>query len=83
LIAMVDPLLLAEGEGVCLDAGRQEFDAEGAVVDCSLLANELVEAVFFDGAVAFGVGVHSMICSGGFAVYGDAEADGFTVGGWA
>jgi hypothetical protein len=37
---------LAKGEGKRLDAGVEKLDLERAVVNCVLLADELVQAVF-------------------------------------
>ena len=44
-------------------------------MDCAMLSNQLVEAVFVYCAVAICICIHSMIRTRGFAVDGNAEAD--------
>jgi hypothetical protein len=47
-----------------------------------MLPNQLVKAVFVYRAVAIRIRIHPMICTGGFAVDGNAEADWRSGFGW-
>src|SRR5262249_29044791 len=55
---------LAEGEGVRLDAGREEDDLEGAVADRSPLAHELVKPRLDQRSVAAFVDVDTVSVAG-------------------
>ena len=67
----------AEGERISLNAGNEKLDAEGAILqNGSLLANQLIQAVFRYGSVAIRIGVYTMIRAGCFAIESYAEADG-------
>ena len=52
--------LLAEREHVCLDAGCEERDLEGAVGDGSRLTDQLIEPLLGDGSAALFVGVEAV-----------------------
>jgi hypothetical protein len=64
---------LAECEHVCLDAGCEEGDVEGAVGDGSRLAEQLVEPLLGDGSAALFVNVESVSVAGRFAIDEYAE----------
>src|SRR5471030_1327767 len=69
----------AEGEGIGLGAGVQEFDAEGVVGHRAGLPHQLVQALAGDGAAAIGAGVAAMVLARRGAVDGDAEAHRFAI----
>jgi hypothetical protein len=57
-----------EGECKCLDTRRKEFNPEDAILHAAFLPDQLVQAAFGYGAVAFRVGVFAVIFAGRFAV---------------
>src|SRR5215831_12444240 len=64
---------LAEGEAVGLSAGIEEGDLEGAAGDGSGLADELVDPLLGEGAVAVAVGVAAVRRTGWLPVDEDPE----------
>src|SRR6185437_10885739 len=72
-------IALAEREGEGLHAGIEEFDLEGAVLDGSLLPDQLIQPMEGDGAHALGIGVGAVIGARGGAVNGDLEANGLAI----
>lgn len=66
---------LAEGEGVSLDAGVEEFDGEEAFLRPALLTNQLIEPLVRNLAIALSVDIHAMVGPGGLAVECHAKAD--------
>ena len=65
--------LLAEREYVCLDAGCEEGDLEGAVGDGSRLAKQLIEPLLADGSAALFVNVESVSLARRFTIDEYAE----------
>jgi hypothetical protein len=76
---MVFSLFLAEGEGEGLHSGIEKFNFESSVFDRAFLADELIEAMTWNGASACGVGVAAVVIAGGGAVECDFEADGLAI----
>ncbi len=66
-----------------MNAWNQEFYAEGAVLNCTVLPDQLIETIFRYCAVAVRIYVYPMICARSFAVDRDAEADWLSGFGWA
>ena len=58
-----------------------KLDHKGVVGDRALQPHKLIEAVIGYDAIAFGVGVHSMIFSRSLAIDGHAKANRFAVAG--
>src|ERR1051326_9311767 len=73
-------IALSEREDIGADAGIEEFDLERAVLDRSLLPDELIEARFLHAARTIGVHVGAMVGAGRHAVDFHAEANGVAFG---
>ncbi len=71
--------MLAERKCECLHAGIEELDLERAIFHASLLANQLVEAIFLYCAISLGVHVNSAVGPGRFSIERHAETDGLAV----
>jgi hypothetical protein len=72
----IPSLVLSEGEHVGLDAGLKEGDLEGAIRDRSRLANQLIEPLLYDHAVARLVDVEPMRAVRRFSVDQKTEGRG-------
>ena len=63
-----------------LDAGVEEFDFERPVLDRAGLADQLIQPLPGDGAVAIGVGVDAVVGAGRLAVQRHPEPHRLAVG---
>ena len=70
----------AKRKGVGLDAGIEEPDLEGAGLDVTQLADELVEPCRGDDTLACRIGIGAMVRAGRLAVERHLEVDRLFIG---